>query len=122
MVSMVDVLQTLGISAGDATAYAVKVIKGRATQPSSFGPKYQPTFFELYGHGTIVKASHGQRRDLNLNGLQALDLRTSKPNGEPWDFGKAADRKLAKSISMSLNQPGLLGALHAHFLAHGIKV
>ena len=60
MISMVDVLQTLGISAGDATAYAVKVIKSRTTQPSSFGPKYQPTFFELYGHGTLSKRHMGK--------------------------------------------------------------
>ena len=122
MISMVDVLQTLGISAGDATAYAVKVIKSRTTQPSSFGPKYQPTFFELYGHGNIVEASHGQRRDLNLNGLHALDLRTSKPNGEPWDFSNATDRKLAKSLINELKPTWVIGSPPCTFSAHGIKV
>ena len=110
MISMVDVLQTLGISAGDATAYAVKAIKSRKTQPSSFGPAYKPTFFELYGHGTIVEASHGIRRDLNLNGLHALDLRTNKPSGEPWDFINAADRKLAKSLVNKLKPTWVIGS------------
>ena len=52
----------------------------------------------MYGQGNLVKASHGCRRNLNVNGLRAFDLRTSKMSGEPWDFSKASDRKLARNI------------------------
>ena len=99
MVYMVNILQTLGVSTGDAVAYAVKAAKDRVPISAvSTGKSYNPTFFEVYGHGTIVQASHGCRRDLNVNGLNALDLRTAKPNGAPWDFSKSSDRQLAKSM------------------------
>ena len=37
-------------------------------------------------------------RNLNVNGLNALDLRTAKPNGAPWDFSNAFDRALARTM------------------------
>ena len=98
MTPIMDVLQTLGVSAGDANAYAVKAMKDQPIKATVFGSMYNPTFFELYGHGSILQASHGCRRNLNIDGLHALDLRTRKPNGEPWDFSRAADRRLARSM------------------------
>ena len=95
---LVNVLQTNGVSASDAVGFAVNVIKDRIIMPVTATSAYNPTFFEMYGHGNIVKASHGSRRNLNVNGLRALDLRTSKPDGQPWDFNKSEDRKLAKAI------------------------
>ena len=59
---------------------------------------YNPTFFEFYGQGNIVRASHGCRRDLNINGLGTFDLRTRKPNGDAWDFRKGSDRREARGI------------------------
>ena len=50
---------------------------------------------ELYGRGKLLEASHGCRRNLNINGLQALDLRTHKEDGTPWDFNLASDRQEA---------------------------
>ena len=50
------------------------------TQPS------QATFIEMYGRGEIVREANTTRRDLNVKGLNALDLRTSKADGTPWDF------------------------------------
>lgn len=58
----------------------------------------RPSFVELYGKGRIVEASHSSRRNLNLNGLAALDLRTAKPDGTHWDFNRAEDRQLARDI------------------------
>ena len=43
-----------------------------------------------------MQASHGCRRSLNVDGLRAFDLRTFKPNGQAWDFHKAADRREAR--------------------------
>ena len=98
MSMLVNVLQTNGVSATEAVAFAVNVIKDRTIMPVTASNGYNPTFFEMYGHGNIVKASHGSRRNLNVNGLRALDLRTSKPDGQSWDFNKPEDRKLAKAI------------------------
>lgn len=110
MTPLVDVLQTLGVSAADATMYAVQVIKNQPKRPTQFGSEYQPTFFELYGHGTLVKTSHGCRRNLNIDGLHAMDLRTAKPDGEHWDFSKASDRKLARSMVEELKPTWVVGS------------
>ena len=81
MSSLISVLQTNGVSVGDAVSFAVNVVKSRPPTPTAFGAPYNPTLFELYGHGSLVNASHGCRRNVNVNGLRALDLRTMKPNG-----------------------------------------
>ena len=49
----------------------------------------------MYGCGNIVNAANHVLRNLNVDGLDAFDLRTSKPNGEPWDFSRRSDRKMA---------------------------
>ena len=54
------------------------------------------TFSEVYGGGAIVDCANHACRDLNVNGLRAFDIRTTKPNGTPWDFTVRADRKLAR--------------------------
>ena len=43
------------------------------------------TFIEVYGR-SIRDQSSVTRRNRNIKGLDAMDLRTTKPNGEPWDF------------------------------------
>ena len=97
MSSLVDVLQTSGVPVAEAVAYAVRIVKDIPPSTSLAHVKsYNPTFFEVYGHGNIMKASHGCRRNLNVNGLNALDLRTAKPDGDPWDFSKLIDRELAR--------------------------
>ena len=58
----------------------------------------RPSFVELYGRGSILEAAHGCRRNLNIDGLAALDLRTAKPDGTPWNFDKASDRRLAMDL------------------------
>ena len=45
------------------------------------------TFVEVYGR-SIRDQSLVTRRNLNIKGLDAMDLRTTKPNGEPWNFCK----------------------------------
>ena len=60
MASLVDVLQTIGVSAADAVAYSVRAVKNRQSI-TGFGTPYNPTVFEMYGHGSIINASHGVR-------------------------------------------------------------
>ena len=95
MVAMVDVLQTLGVSPDTAANFAAHCSRNPKrfkdthdrldnvrTYVSALTGK-KPTFLEVYGTGNIVAASHGSRRALNVDGLAALDLRTSKPDGSP---------------------------------------
>ena len=86
MSAMVDVLQCLGIEAETAVAFSVSVMKAPA----------DISFVEMYGQGSLITAAHNRRRDLNLEGLQAFDLRTNKPDGTPWDFALSADRRAAR--------------------------
>ena len=55
------------------------------------------TFIEVYGR-SIRDQSLLTRRNLNVEGLHALGLRTTKPNGQPWDFCKREDRELARQM------------------------
>ena len=96
MSPLMDLLQCLGASASGSANYCAKVIKNSPKRITQFGNAYNPTFFEMYGQGNIVQASHGVRRNLNVNGLRAFDLRTCKPTGEAWDFNKASDRQEAR--------------------------
>ena len=56
------------------------------------------TLTEVYGRGRIVDCANHARRDLNVLGMGAFDMRTSKPDGTPWDFSRRANRRLARSI------------------------
>ena len=47
---------------------------------------------------------------LNIDGLHAMDLRTAKPDGEHWDFSKASDRKLARSMVEELKPTWVVGS------------
>ena len=42
-----------------------------------------------------MTTANGVLRNLNISGLDAFDLRTSKPDGMPWDFSRKADRVMA---------------------------
>ena len=75
MPSLVDVFQMSGVPVADAVAYALKAVTD--LPPSTtipIGACYNPTLFDVYGQGHIIKASHGCRRDLNVNGFNAWEL------------------------------------------------
>ena len=73
---MISSLQTLGVSAIDATRY----IKSLHTK--------EVTFMEAYGRGGLSELAQKQRRNLGVRGLSAMDLRTEKPGGGNWGFSK----------------------------------
>ena len=56
----------------------------------------ETTFVEVYGGGSFCKEAEQSRRNLNLKGLSAMDLRTLKPDGTPWNFCRRADRQEAR--------------------------
>ena len=69
------------------------------------------TFLELYGRGGINREANGPRRNLNVRGLGALDMRTTKPDGSSWDFSRRQDRHEAVRMINEL-KPDLSLALH----------
>ena len=97
--TIMDVLQILGVPLVDANRFAYAVTR-----------KPGPSFIEAYGQGRMVEASHGCRRSLNCNGLSALDLRTLKPDGTPWDFSRKADRDLAEQLLDSEDPDWIVGS------------
>ena len=42
--------------------------------------------------------ANGPRRALNVHGIDALDLRTFKKNGNPWNFDLRQDREEALQL------------------------
>ena len=67
------------------------------------------TFMEVYGKSIFDQAQIA-RRSLNVQGLGALDLRTTKPDGSPWNFCLREDRKLARQMIERQNPDWIVGA------------
>ena len=74
-----------------------------------FKPGSKATFVEVYGR-SIFDQSQLQRRNLSVQGLGALDLRTNKPSGEAWNFLLRADRREAQELVNKLRPDWILGA------------
>ena len=106
-IALLDVLQTVGVCPTVAANFAASIarnkprfhhLRDKLSRAQGFvysvtGKKH--TFLEVYGRGSILEAAHGCRRNLNLEGIDALDIRTCKHDGSPWDFTRAKDRDLA---------------------------
>ena len=80
--AMLDVLQILGVDPVAASNFACSIRKGPPT-----------SFLEMYNRGRMSVMAHGGRRNLNLVSVGALDLRTCKSNGQPWDFRKKSGQR-----------------------------
>ena len=52
----------------------------------------------------------GQMKSLNLTGLRALDLRTTRPDGKAWDFTRKSDRRWAEKLVEEDDPDWLVGA------------
>ena len=88
---MVDAFTLAGADTSKAKIHVKNIL--------NFMKKSKPTtFVEVFGGGSISHEANGPRRNLNLVGLNALDLRTVKPDGSPWDFIRRADRHLARDM------------------------
>ena len=72
--------------------------------------KRRPTMMELYGRGTIVHGANVSFKNLNVHGLDALDLRTLKPSGQPWDFTKTSDHRLALWLVRTRKPTWMIGS------------
>ena len=96
---MIDALTVAGVRPDKAAEFVHSICS--VSSPA--------TFMELYGR-SISDHADANRRNLNVEGLGALDLRTLKPNGEAWNFCKRADRKLAREMIERQDPDWIIGA------------
>ena len=82
--SVVTMLVAHGVQVVDAQRFVTSMVKGKPCNNDATG------FFELYGRGGLSKAAR-KYRSLNVEGLEVLDLRTARPDGECWDFTRKED-------------------------------
>ena len=52
-------------------------------------------------NGGLTRAA-ARHKSLNVQGLEVLDLRTTRPDGECWDFTRKADRQWALRLLREL--------------------
>lgn len=71
----------------DAQRCACSTVKGADASL----PKGPTGIVGLHGQGGLARAAR-RRRSLNLKGLEVLDMRTNRPDGEPWNFDNKTDR------------------------------
>ena len=101
-VNMLDLMQQMGVPLTHACRFVNNVRKPR-------GDRKRSTLFERYGQGRMLDLAN-RRRSLHCHGLRALDLRTLKPNGEPWDFRKAGDRAEAERLPEEEDPDWVIGS------------
>ena len=65
--------------------------------------------YELHGQGGLTKAAR-RFRGLNLEGLQVLDLRGLRPDGEAWDFSRKKDRQWVLRLIQEQRPMWIIGA------------
>ena len=97
--ALMDALQVVGVDPLLATRFTCAIIK-----------KQKASLMELYGRGSLVHGANVSHTNLNSCGLDALDLRSRKPSGEPWDFTRPADRKLALWLVRTRKPTWVIGA------------
>ena len=96
---MVSYLTSLGCCPVEAKARVSAMLDTKPT-----------TFIEMYGRGSINHCANHSRRNLGLKGVGALDLRTNKPDGTPWNFSLRADRRLARKFIEEEDPDWIIGS------------
>ena len=70
-VTLLDALQCVSVGPVQANRYVAPIVR----------ETLRPSVVEVYGGGSIIDMANDERRDLNVLGKAALDLRTQKPDG-----------------------------------------
>ena len=76
---VVSLLISHGVEPIEAQRYVTSVVKPKPCDDAS------ATFFEVYGQGGLTRAAK-RFPNLNVQGLEVMDLRSLKADGTPWDF------------------------------------
>ena len=97
--ALIDCLQLLGVEPVNACRFANRMVK-----------QTPATVLEWYGRGRSNELAKGRRRNLNCEGLGALDLRTRRPDGEPWDFRNKQHREDALAMVLVLKPKWVIGS------------
>ena len=105
--TLTDLLMTCGVETVNASRAAIQIQRlSKASQQSG----EQPTFVEAYGRGSLNEQAHSHRRNLNIQGLGALDLRTRRPDGKLWDLSKPSHQKLVMQLVKIHEPTWIIGA------------
>ena len=115
---MVDALMLAGVTTKTAKAVSKSLI-GDLNNPANAittSSKHEnnkaadATFIEVFGRGEICKEANSRRRNLNIEGLDAFDLRTCKSDGTPWNFNRSKDRLEARQIIKTTKPTWIIGS------------
>ena len=87
-----------GILVDALIAYGVTPVDAHKAVLSMTTKATPTTFYEVYGRGELTKQAHLHRRNLNIQGLKVLDLRTLRPNGGHWDLSQRSHRDEAWAL------------------------
>ena len=90
---VVTLLLGHGVPEVEAQRFVCSVVKASRSAEA----KNAVGFFEVCGQGGLSRAAR-RHRGFNVEGLQVMDLRTLRPDGEPWDFTRAKDRRWAMRL------------------------
>jgi site-specific DNA-cytosine methylase len=85
-------------------------VKAMRQQTRRTRHKAAATFVEMYGGGSICEEAEKSKRSLNLDGLNAFDLRTLKPDGTPWNFCRRKDREEARKYIRQHKPDWIIGS------------
>ena len=121
-IALMDVLQTIGVAPDTAANYAASLARNKPRfhdlhERMTAARRYiasltdrSPTFMAICGRGKLIEAAHGCRRNLNLRGLDALDLRTCMADGTPWDFNLPEHRRKARHLVETQKPTWIIGS------------
>ena len=109
---LTDVCITHGVECVDAQRAARRICRVGSGQRGLLGSneKRETTFMDIFGRGAICDMANVRRRNLNVTGLDALDLRTCMADGTPWDFNIKRHRKLARELIAKLGPEWIIGS------------
>jgi hypothetical protein len=121
MSTMMDVLQTCGVSAADSANYCARVIKDKPMKASQFGDHYKPTFFEVYGQGTLCKHhTDVEETSMSMDFEHLIFAHSNRTEKRGISTRLPIGEKRANMLRRR-NQGGSLDVHHAHVSLYGTK-
>ena len=120
-IALIDALQRCGVEADVAANVASALVRNRPRFHTLHDQLQHArtfvaaltdrtaTFMEVHGGGGS-EAAHGCRRNLNVVGLDALDLRTCREDGTAWNVDLSSHRRDARKLIETKKPTWLIGS------------